>query len=399
MVGGRTFVGFGFGAIQGGLFLYEAFRSGHFDRLVVAEVMPEVVKALRDARGTFRVNVAARDGIQAHAVRGVEVYNPNDPHDRDALISALGEADEVATALPSVEFYDRGPAPVARLLAEGFGRREKPGVVYAAENHNHAAEMLEGAMCEYQSGARAPVQFLNTVIGKMSGVVTDAGEIRAQGLAPITENLARAFLVESFNRILITRIELSGFQRGISVFEEKPDLLPFEEAKLYGHNATHALLGYLAYEKGVRFMSDIAADRELFEFGREAFLRESGTALIHRHDSLDPLFTEAGFRAYADDLLERMLNPYLRDAVERVIRDPRRKLGWNDRLIGTMRLALDAGIAPQGFARGAAAAVRLLASEQPEHAPDELLGAVWDLGTKDLKRQNEIKQLIRRVPT
>ena len=34
----KTFVGFGFGAIQGGLFLYEAFRSGKFGRLVVAEV-------------------------------------------------------------------------------------------------------------------------------------------------------------------------------------------------------------------------------------------------------------------------------------------------------------------------------------------------------------------------
>ena len=32
-----TFVGFGFGAIQAGLFLYEAYRSGNFGRLVVAE--------------------------------------------------------------------------------------------------------------------------------------------------------------------------------------------------------------------------------------------------------------------------------------------------------------------------------------------------------------------------
>ena len=31
---GRTFVGFGFGAIQAGLFLYEAQQSGAFTRLV-----------------------------------------------------------------------------------------------------------------------------------------------------------------------------------------------------------------------------------------------------------------------------------------------------------------------------------------------------------------------------
>ena len=45
--GTRTYVGFGFGAIQAGLFLYEAFGSGAFSRLVVAEVVPEVVAAVR----------------------------------------------------------------------------------------------------------------------------------------------------------------------------------------------------------------------------------------------------------------------------------------------------------------------------------------------------------------
>ena len=50
----KTFVGFGFGAIQAGLFAYEAGRSGNFRRLVVAEVMPETVEALRNAQGRYR---------------------------------------------------------------------------------------------------------------------------------------------------------------------------------------------------------------------------------------------------------------------------------------------------------------------------------------------------------
>ncbi|MEZ4612253.1 MAG: hypothetical protein R2838_18735 [Caldilineaceae bacterium] len=32
--------------------------------------------------------------------------------------------------------------------------------------------------------------------------------------------------------------------------------------------------------------------------------------------------------AYADDLIARMVNPFLRDGVARVARDPARKLGW-----------------------------------------------------------------------
>lgn len=53
--GPRTYVGFGFGAIQAGLFLAEAQASGNFSRLVVADVDPGIVRAVREAGGCFRV--------------------------------------------------------------------------------------------------------------------------------------------------------------------------------------------------------------------------------------------------------------------------------------------------------------------------------------------------------
>ena len=49
LAGRRTFVGFGFGPIQTGLFLSEAFASCRFGRLVVAEVMADLVAAIRGA--------------------------------------------------------------------------------------------------------------------------------------------------------------------------------------------------------------------------------------------------------------------------------------------------------------------------------------------------------------
>ena len=57
-----------------------------------------------------------------------------------------------------------------------------------------------------------------------------------------------------------------------------------------------------------------AGDRLLTRVARDAFVRESGGALIRKYASPgDDLFTEAGYRHYADDLLERMTNPYLAD--------------------------------------------------------------------------------------
>lgn len=389
----RTFVGFGFGAIQGGLFLYEAFYSGKFQRLVVAEVQSDTVQALRESGGIYRVNIATPDGITVREVAGVEVFNPLDPKDRPALLTALREADEVATALPSVDFFSRGEPSVARLLAEGLTGRAKPAVIYTGENHNRAAELLEQSVSQW-APVPACIQFLNTVIGKMSGVVSDPAELSSQHLAPIADPLPRAFLVEAFNRILITRINLSGFTRGISVFEEKSDLLPFEEAKLYGHNATHALLGLLARQHGYRFMSDIAHNNELLALGREAFLAESGGAMLHFHGGKDPLFTSEGYRAYADDLLRRMVNPYLRDGVDRVIRDPARKLGWDDRLIGTMRRALAAGLKPSRYARGARAALDLLAQERPGFSTSELLDQCWEKADKIPDVAAQLKEMI-----
>ncbi|HWQ90148.1 MAG TPA: hypothetical protein VN673_00640 [Clostridia bacterium] len=393
----KTFVGFGFGAIQGGLFLYEAFRSGNFGRLVVAEILPEVVAAVRQAGGRYRVNVATPTGIEVHEVSGVEILNPRDPADAPKLAAALLEASEIATALPSVAFYDRGePSVVSALAAMLVAKARTPGapacIVYTAENNNQAAEVLE-RLCSARLGdisLNKTAQFLNTVIGKMSGIVSDPAQVKAEGLAVIAEGLPNAFLVEEFNRILITGIHLPGFHRGIPAFIEKTDLLPFEEAKLYGHNAVHALLGYLATHKKMAVMSDIARDEKLMQLARRAFLEESGRPLIARYGGLDPLFTPEGYAAYVDDLLVRMTNPFLRDRTERVIRDTRRKLGWEDRLVGTMRLALDSGVKPTTFALGVAAALETL----PGVTPARILMELWPEADQPAGRKSELIQLV-----
>ena len=94
----------------------------------------------------------------------------------------------------------------------------------------------------------------------MSGVISSEEEMRSLGLAPLVPGFDRCVLVEEFNRILVSRVTLPGFTRGIRVFEEKDDLLPFEEAKLYGHNAIHALLGFVGMLNGHTKMTEVQAD-------------------------------------------------------------------------------------------------------------------------------------------
>jgi mannitol-1-phosphate/altronate dehydrogenase len=407
LTGTRTYVGFGFGPIQAGLFLYEAFVSGNFCRLVVAEVLPDVVAAVRQSEGHYHLNIAHPDRV-AHAQIGpLEIENPAEAADRERLVQAVAKAEEIGTAVPSVRYYaSDDPGSIHRILAQGLRRKASLGgpraVVYTAENHNRAAEILEASVLEQvprgeREAVQASVRFLNTVVAKMSGMVFDPMEVEARSLSTMTPGQQRAFLVEAFNRILISKIRFeSPFHRGIEVFEEKQDLLPFEELKLYSHNATHALAAYMGLSAGARYVADLQEIPGAFDFLRNALIEESGAALKRRYAHVDAVFTPEGYRHYADDLLIRMINPYLRDTVQRVGRDPERKLGWDDRLIGTMRMALGQGIEPRRYGFGAAAALAQVApsTSKGESSPVSVLKALWHETERDAQEERAVLHFV-----
>lgn len=350
-----TFVGIGLGPIQTGIFLSGA-SSGGFDRIVIAEIDEHIQQAVNGCGGKVTVNIAASDRIYRETFPNIEVYNPRRPDELKKLIAAAADADEIATALPSVNFF----AASADWLREGFCR--KPGkrrFIYTAENNNHAAEELAKAVGK----SFEDTHYLNTVVGKMSGVVP-AVECQKQQLATLCPDADRGHLVEEFNRILIS--DAPGIEeRKVQGLLVKSNLYPFEEAKLYGHNAIHFLLGILGKQEGRQYMSELRELPKLMQTARDAFINESGAALCVKWNGVDPLFTPRGFREYADDLLQRMTNPFLRDAIDRITRDLHRKLGWNDRIVGTMRVALEQGVRPEIIARGARLAAEELFGSEP----------------------------------
>jgi len=378
----HVFTGFGFGPIQSGLFAKEAFQSGNFSRIVVAEIDAELVDTVRANKGSYYVNIAKSDGIEQLRIDNVVLLNPNVSADRQILLEALTQSTEIVTSLPSVSFYESGGTnSVVSLITEGMKNSSAEAtIIYAAENNNHAAEILEKAI-EKKIGTppRKKVQFLNTVIGKMSRVVTDPPEIAELKLQTIAPGLERAFLVEQFNKILVSRTNIFDFKPGIEVFIEKDDLLPFEEAKLYGHNAIHSLLGFIGAIKGAKSMTELADNKVVMKIGRDAFLKESGAALVDKYAHLkEELFTEIGYKDFADDLLERITNPYLGDTIVRVTRDVVRKLEIDGRIFGTMQLALEYGIEPKNMALGALAGIAILLEKSDEYKlPENLRLSNW----------------------
>ena len=222
------------------------------------------------------------------------------------------------------------------------------------------------------------VVFLNTVIGKMSQRIVDSRVIDEMRLDYVTPGLEAAFLVEETPQILLCRSKLPDTHNtALGIFQEKQDLLPFEEAKLYGHNAVHALMGYLLSIAGSEYMHEggIQDNGDILSISRRAFLYESGAALILKHSGLDQLFTANGYETYVEDLLARMINPHLNDQVERVVRDPKRKLEYDDRIIGTIRLAREQGLQAPFMTLGAAAALVYMGTS----GSDDVVGTLVDI--------------------
>ncbi|MDD5699227.1 MAG: hypothetical protein PHH77_11475 [Victivallaceae bacterium] len=372
----KIFVGVGLGPIQTGIFMSGA-AKGKFDRIVIAEVDDRIKNAVNAAGGKVTVNIAADDRVYSETYDRVEVYSPLIKAERDQLVLAAAEACELATALPSVKFF----APTAEWLRQAFelnpaGRR----FIYTAENNNQAAEELEQAV-----GKTFPATYyLNTVVGKMSGVVT-AEECRKLNLQELCPGAGRGHLVEEFNKILISAGPGID-RRQVRNLHVKNDLYPFEEAKLYGHNAIHFLLATLGKQQDKEYMSELRPLTGIMEKARNAFLHESGAALCRKWPGVDELFTAAGFRDYADNLLTRMTNPFLRDAISRITRDLPRKLAWDDRVIGTIRLVLNQGLKPLLLRESA-----LLAAAE-EFGPDEDkikngLRALWVKAPEDEQKE------------
>ncbi len=333
--------------------MYEAIKSGNFERYIILEVNNKLVDAIQDAGCTIRINTATENGIIKSQISDFEIYNPQNSADQKNIKSAISEADEIATAIPSIAYYDHGGEnSITHLLARNINP-SKPQIIYTAENNNYAAEILWDKIisCTKEKKIKQ-FQILNTVIGKMGGVIQDPATINDLGLDLQVPGGQSAILVEEFNHIIVSKVRLKGFKKGITVFQEKDDLLPFEEAKLFGHNAVHAMLGFLAHLKGYHYMSDIRNDPSLYHYGEIAFRNECGALLLKKYNDFnDPLFTEEGFEFYGSDLLKRMTNPYLRDEVKRICRDPIRKIGYNDRFLGTIREAFKRNIVTKKIAQ------------------------------------------------
>lgn len=349
----KIFVGIGAGAIQLGLWAYYASLCGA--EIVLVEVDEEKIKNIKENKNFYCINIAHFDRIENVSVGPVEIYNPNIKQEREKIIEAIKLANDIATAVPSTSFYEK--PGVAELLREGLKERRSPVTVYASENQIGAGKMLERLV--FPKNKPEFIQFSETVIERMGGPHFDKSLINELGLKKITLKSKDALLVEDFDKIIIEKRKTPKKYRYKSCFDKffpADNIMLYEELKLFGHNAVHSLLGFIGKLKGYKLMSQYSNDSDLGYIGVDALLNETGFWFKRKYkNSGEEVARERGYKKWAEQLCRRIVNPFLYDLVDRIIRDPKRKLGWDDRIVGTMRNALTCGITPRRYALGIAA--------------------------------------------
>ena len=124
-----------------------------------------------------------------------------------------------------------------------------------------------------------------------------------------------------------------NFQKKILV----PNKKKFYEhwiCKLFIHNAPHAIVAYLGWIYGYKFIHQAMKDKYIFKIVKNSLL-EITNAIIKQK-----LSTKKFANYYMKKELKRFNNPKLFDPISRVARDPIRKLAPDNRLILSLRMLI-----------------------------------------------------------
>ena len=317
-------VHFGAGNIGRGFVGLILHRAGY--EVVFADVVDELIDGLKRTP-SYRVKEVGLDSRE----EVVDNYRAvNSRRDEPAVVDEIASADIVTTAVgPTVLKF------VAPVIAAGLRKRPGGGAplaVMACENAVNATDVLAGHIREQVPDAEWPAVtartvFANTAVDRI--VPAQSGQ---DGL-DVT--------VETYFEWAIERPPFGGQEPSIPDATWVDNLAPYIERKLFTVNTGHATTAYHGFARGISKLSDALAD-DAVRTAVEGVLAETKQLLVAKHG-----FPAEAQQAYVDKILQRFANPYLPDTVDRVGRQPLRKLSRSERLIGPAAELAERGIRPQ----------------------------------------------------
>ena len=313
--------------------------------VVFADINMTVIDRLNQDHG-YTVHVVGEGVDQKETVKNVRGINSGD---EAAVTAEISDATLVTTAVgpPVLEIL----APLlARSLAARYRAGGAPLNIIACENMVRGSSFLKEKVLAAAGDDAALIDantgFVDCAVDRI------VPPVRGGDADPL------AVTVEVFSEWIVDSTQFKGAVPAIAGMIATDKLMAFIERKLFTLNTGHTALAYFGQLAGKKTVGEAMQDDAVRQ-AAEAVMKESGAVLIRRY-AFDP----AAHRAYTDKILKRFANPYLHDDIDRVARQPLRKLGAQERFIKPLNGMLEYDLPHD-------ATVRAIAATLHYHNPDD----------------------------
>ncbi|MDX2399753.1 mannitol-1-phosphate 5-dehydrogenase [Microbacterium algeriense] len=313
-----------------GLLLHE----GGYD-VVFSDVADALVDAI-NAADEYTVHEAGPGGTD-HIVTGFRAVNSRT--DPATAAEEVASADVVTTAVGPTVLRFVAPTIVAGLALRS--PEAAPLQVMACENAIGATDLLRREIAA-AAGDDAEILltravFANTAVDRIVPAQPAGGGVDVT--------------VEPYFEWAIEAGPFGGALPSIPGAHFVDDLAPYIERKLFTVNTGHAATAYFGARAGIERIADALADPAIAA-NVAAALEETSAVLVAEH-GLDP----AELAAYRATILDRFRNPALIDTVQRVGRQPLRKISRHERFVGPAAMAAERGLSAEALVAAVSAAL------------------------------------------
>lgn len=284
----------------------------------------------------------------------------------DEILEEIRTSDIITTAV--------GPVVLPRIastIANGIKLRKITGVtsylnIVACENVIKASSQLEEEVKKYLN--EEEIAYLNEYVGFPNCSVDRI-------VPPVKSENILDVVVENFYEWNVEEKAFKGEIPKIYGMNLADNLMAYIERKLFTLNTGHAITAYFGYLKGYNTVDESIKDEVIHDLVKKAMI-ESGQGLIAKYN-----FDKEEHFKYIDKIIGRFKNPYLKDDVARVGREPLRKLNENDRLIKPLMTAKSFNLDIDNLLLGVGAALNYNNEEDSQSV--ELQSLISEKGVKE----------------
>ena len=280
---------------------------------------------------------------------------------KNARALKFSQKEEIAAAIANADCVfnsvgGKNLGEIVPFLTAGIKKRAeenpKPLNIITCENWKKPADILRDGIAEiisdnYKTFFEENVGITEAVI--MRSAIESTPELLAKD--PLAVN------VQDFWKFPFDASRLKApMPEKMICLEPIYEFTGFLERKFYTYNAANGTTSFVGAALGYTYIADAAFDERILAL-LDGVYKETATALSKKHN-----FPFDEQWAFTRTSLNKLQDKNIVDYIERNARDPIRKLGPDDRLVGSARLCLEYGVMPENLAIAIACAIHY---EQP----------------------------------